>query len=172
MKLNQWTIVKLNDINTYIIGLTKKGKLYKSSYIINYIDINNDYIKLKTEYDEVELRHNQRFKPTYIDKKLYRWDVMKYGDSVCSNPLEDLNRYHNEVKLIDNCYQVNNIKVNKEELKDIFEGRYLEGHRDREIGKRSLFETTEITHIKLYPKYIEVFTESGSNYLLYLSELY
>ena len=174
MKLNQWTIVNLNDIDTYIIGLDKNGKLYKSYNIVNYIDINNKYIRLMTEYDEIELLHNDMYKPTYENKKLFRWDVINtHGDSMLSSQLINLSRYHNEVKLgSNNCYHINDITLDFEQLTDIFKGSVLEGYRDKQVNKRSIFITTQITHIKLHSKYIEVFTESGSNYLLYLSDLY
>ena len=173
MKLNQWTIIVKDDIETYIIGLNINGKLYKSSYIENYMDINNRYIKLKTEDDEIELLHNELYRPTYLNKKLYRWDIINSNDdSVSSSNMRNISRYYDKVKFENNCYHVNDIRLDLDELMDIFEDRRLEGYRDREVNKRDIFETTYITHIKLYPKYIEVFTESGSNYLLYLSELY
>ena len=173
IKLNQWTIVNVNHINMYIIGLNKQGKLYKSSYIEDYIAIDNNYITLATEDAEIELRHNENFKPTYNDKRLYRWEIVDdYGDEIKSSTFDILSKKINSFKLKDDYYVMNEYKISLEKLEDLFIKGYIEGYRDESTGKRSLFETTQITHIKLHDRYIEAFTESGSNYLLYFSNIY
>ena len=173
MKLYNWTIVYYNDIHSYIIGLTKKGKLYESPYIENYIDINNKFIKLQAGDDEIELLHNEHFRPTYTNKNLYSWRIVtKYDDIIIScDKLKKFSDNYKKISLDNNkkYYKLGNEVLDIDELKDLFEYRCLDGYRDYECSGYELL-TTQITHIKLHDKYIEAFTKSGSNYILNLCE--
>lgn len=173
--LSQWTIVKTNDKSAYIIGINEDGEKHKTSYISNYKAIDNNFITLETEDEEIRLNNDSHFKPTYTDKKLFRWRVIDYDyNRVYSDTLNKLYDNRHNLKKIYwdkfDGYVYNDNIITKYDIEDIFIGHYLDAYRDSKINVRPLFETTEITSIKLHEGYIEVFTESGSNYILNICE--
>ena len=143
-KIYKWTIVKKNPYEYYIIGLLNY-KLYISSFVVNFVDVTNNYILVDTLDDKFKLYHDQRFKPTFTNKKAYAWSI------------------HD-----DDEYLVNTNKISD----FAYEGNRITCYRSDSYYDTDKLYTTPITHIIRHSKYIEAFTHSGSNYLLYPEEQY
>jgi len=159
--LNNWCIVPYKN-NHYVIGLDKNDNKQKIFFTTNNSkkDLLTDYIELYFSKNEIyKLYYNDFFKPTYKNKELFNWSI--HYDNI----YEDIVLYDDILNLV-----YNDISLDK--IRNTLINKIIIGYRDSDMYKRSQFVTTPIVNVRMFTKYIEAFTESGSNYYLYLDELY
>ena len=163
MNLKHWTIIELSDSSKYLIGIVE-DKEYESKLIVEYIDINNKYMLCNTQSQQIKLEYTNHFKPTYINKELLNWSI-ENNDTIDDELLDIIDENADD----DDALMVEMYHVEKDLI-----GKSLLGYRSlRDVtNKHHLLYTTPIVKVIYRGQSFEIFTESGSNYIVKFNELY
>ena len=143
IRLDDWTIIKIDDNESYIIGVSEEGRTIHTTTIYKLDYLHNDFVIVRTQNNTYKLYFEDQFVPTEVDRELTHWKFEK-NDKY----LKNINYYN--VK--DRGYDILGSRV----------VGYIDDYKH--------WETTPIVRIIHYTNYLHVYTESGSDYVLYWSD--
>ena len=77
IRLDDWTIIKIDDNESYIIGVSEEGRTIHTTTIYKLDYLHNDFVIVRTQNNTYKLYFEDQFVPTEVDRELTQWKFEK-----------------------------------------------------------------------------------------------